>query len=194
MISPPYDLRCEYLVNPICIDVRTPRFSWILTHEKRSQCQMAYKIIVSSNKIHSKNENGDIWDSGKIDSRDTINIEFKGKNLESDTIYYWRVKWWDKDGEESPFSEINYFGMSLLNKSDWKAKWISRKEFIDKKTRKQFQYKSGERGLMGRIKEVQALYLRKEFSISKEIKSAKGYVCGIGYYELDVVYYHFDFD
>jgi alpha-L-rhamnosidase len=186
MINPPYDLRCEYLVNPICVDVRRPRFSWILTHEKRNQCQIAYKIIISSNEAHSKNENGDIWDSGKIVSGDTINIEFKGKNLETDTIYYWRVKWWDKDGVESPFSEINYFGTSLLNKSDWKAKWISRKDFIDKKTRKQFQYKSGERGLMGRIKEVQALYLRKEFSISKEIKSAKAYVCGLGYYEFRI--------
>ncbi|MHA1460975.1 MAG: glycoside hydrolase family 78 protein, partial [Promethearchaeota archaeon] len=39
MIKPPYDLRCEYLFNPICIDIRKPRFSWLLTHEERNQTQ-----------------------------------------------------------------------------------------------------------------------------------------------------------
>lgn len=183
MIKPPYDLRCEYLINPICIDVRKPRFSWILTHEERNQCQIAYQILVSSDKAYSKKEHGDIWDSEKVDSGDTLNIEYNGKPLESDRTYFWRVKWWDKHGVESSYSEINYFGTALLDKSDWKAKWISRNAFTEKKTRKQSQYKSGERGLMGRIKEVNAIYLRKEFSISKEIKSAKAYICGLGYYE-----------
>jgi alpha-L-rhamnosidase len=186
MIKPPYELRCEYLVNPICIDTNKPRFSWILTHEERNQRQIAYQIIISSKRSYSEKEHGNIWDSGKIESEININIEYEGPPLESDKYYFWRVKWWDKNGVESEYSEINIFGTGFLDHSDWKAKWISRKEFIDKKTRKQFQYKSGERGLMGRLKEVHALYLRKEFSISKDIKSAKAYVCGLGYYELSI--------
>jgi alpha-L-rhamnosidase len=183
MIKPPYDLRCEYLFNPICIDIRKPRFSWLLTHEERNQIQSAYQIIVSSDKNLSKRENGDVWKSGKVFSENNVNITYEGNPLESDKSYFWRVKWWDKKGEESEYSQINHFGTAFIDESYWKAKWISRREFIDKKIRRQFQYKSGKRGLVGRLREVRAVYLRKEFSISKEIEYAKAYVCGVGYYE-----------
>ncbi len=186
MIESPFELKCEYLVNPICIDIRNPRFSWITSHQERNQFQSAYQIIVSSEETLSREFIGDFWDSGKVNSELNVNIEYKGLPLESDKNYFWRVKWWDKNGLESAYSEINTFGIALLDKSDWKANWISRNEFIDKKTRKQFQYKSGQRGLMGRIKEVPALYLRKYFSTLKEISSAKAYVCGLGYYELRI--------
>jgi len=92
MIKPPFDLKCEYLVNPICIDVKIPRFSWKLAHEQRNQKQSAYKIIVSSNKTLSQGKNGDIWDSGKVELDLTFNVPYKGVALESDTRYYWRVK------------------------------------------------------------------------------------------------------
>jgi len=184
MIKPPYDLKCEYLVNPICIDVRKPHFSWIISHEKRNQFQSAYRIIVSSNEESSIKKNGDMWDSGKTVSESNSNIEYEGRALESDNTYFWRVKWWDKNGVESDYSEIHIYGTALFNNSDWRAKWISRKEFIDKKTRKKFQYKSGTRKIAGRIREVHALYLRKEFSIQSPVKSAKIYVCGLGFYEL----------
>ena len=183
MIKPPYDLRCESLFNPICIDIQKPWFSWLLTHEERNQTQSAYQIIVSSDKNLSKSENGDVWESGKVISENNVNITYEGNPLESDKSYFWRVKWWDKKGEESEYSLINHFGTAFIDESYWKAKWISRREFIDKKIRRQFQYKSGKRGLIGRLREVHAVYLRKEFSISKEIEYAKAYVCGVGYYE-----------
>ena len=183
MIKPPYDLRCEYLFNPICIDIQKPRFSWLLTHEERNQTQRAYQIIVSSDKIFSKSEKGDVWESGKVFSEKNVNTTYEGNPLEGDKSYFWRVKWWDKNGEESEYSQINRFGTAFIDESSWEAKWISRREFIDKKIRRQFQYKSGKRGLTGRLKEVHAVYLRKEFSISKEIDYAKAYVCGVGYYE-----------
>ncbi|NVM46338.1 MAG: family 78 glycoside hydrolase catalytic domain [Candidatus Lokiarchaeota archaeon] len=186
MIKPPFDLKCEYLVNPICIDVKKPRFSWKLTHEQKNQRQSAYQIIISSNKALSEEKNGDLWDSGKVEKDSCVNVSYKGVNLKSDSKYYWRIKWWDNDSKESEYSTIQKFETSLLEKSDWKAQWISKKEFIDKQSRKKLQYKSGGRNLAGRIKEVHALYLRKEFSTLKPIKSAKVYVCGLGYYELHI--------
>ena len=44
----PRHLRCEYLENPMGIDVKKPRFSWIPEHTSRGQKQTAYQIIVSS--------------------------------------------------------------------------------------------------------------------------------------------------
>ena len=66
MIQPPFDLRCEYLENPIEIDMSNPRFSWILSHEKRNQFQSAYQIIVSSRETLSNNREGDLWDSNDV--------------------------------------------------------------------------------------------------------------------------------
>ena len=184
MIKTPFDLKCEYLVNPICIDSKKPRFSWKLAHAQKNQRQSAYQIIVSSNKIMSDRKNGDIWDSGKVELDSNINVAYNGIALESDKRYYWRVKWWDKNDNESKYSDIQYFETALFEKSDWKAQWISREEFVDKQSRRKLQYKSGKRGLAGRIKEVHALYLRKEFPAVKPIKSAKIYICGLGYYAL----------
>ncbi|MFX1487916.1 MAG: family 78 glycoside hydrolase catalytic domain [Promethearchaeota archaeon] len=186
MLEPPHNLRCEYLENPIEIDIQNPRFSWLLTHKGRNQSQSAYQIIVSSKKALLNAEKGDIWDTGKIISQNFVNIEYDGKALRSNSTYYWRVKWWDKDDLESSFSKPAIFGTALLEESEWKAKWISKKEFVDKKTRKALQYKSGERGLFGRLKEVNAIYLRKEFNIEKQIKTAKLYISGLGYYELRI--------
>jgi len=184
MIKPPFDLKCEYLVNPICIDVKKPRFSWKLADELKNKRQTAYQIIVSSDKILSEDKNGDVWDSGKVELDLSVNVSYNGRALESDNKYYWRVKWWDNNNKESEYSAIHQFGTALFEESDWKAQWISKGEFIDKQNRKKLQYKSGGRNLAGRIKEVHALYLRKEYSAPKSIKSAKVYVCGLGYYEL----------
>ena len=186
MINPPYDLKCEYLVNPIGIDIVNPRFSWILDHQERNQYQSAYQVIVSSEKSLLLSEVGNMWDSGKVISEKNYNIPYKGKPLISDSTYYWKIKWWDKNNIESDYSQPSTFGTALLNKSEWKAKWISKKEYIDEKTRKSYQYKSGKRNLAGRIREYHALYLRTEFILKKSVKSAKIYICGLGYYELRI--------
>ena len=186
MIKAPFNLRCEYLTNPICIENKKPRFSWLLEHEERNQSQTSYQIIVSSTIELARDKKGDIWDSGKNSSNENYNISYNGDALQSDTTYFWRVKWWDKNNNESEFSDISFFGTALLQSSDWKAHWISKEEFIDKNSRKKLQYKSGGRNLAGRIKELHALYLRKQFSISKNIRSAKIYVCGLGFYQLRI--------
>lgn len=186
MIKTPYNLKCEYLSNPIGIDTKSPRFSWMVDHEERNQKQSAFRILIASDKDFLKSNNGNLWDSGKIDSENHFNIIYEGKPLESDKTYYWKVKCWDKNLKESSFSEITSFGTALLEHSDWIANWISRPEFINKSSRKKFQYKSGRSPFIGRIKEVHAVYLRKDFQISKPISYARIYICGIGYYELHI--------
>jgi len=180
MIKPPFKLRCEYLKKPIQVDTIVPRFSWIIEHEERNQYQSAFCIIISSEEALILSEKGDYWDSGKVKSVQTNNISYEGEPLKSDSKYYWRVKWWDKNDSESEFSETSRFETALLNASDWKAKWISKREFVDINTRKTLQYKTAS---PESSKELPALYLRKEFTINKEIKSAKLYICGVGYYE-----------
>jgi alpha-L-rhamnosidase len=186
MIYPPHNLRCEYLNNPIEIDSPFPRFSWTLHHEERAQAQKAYQIIVSSRKEFADSGNGDLWDSGKVESENSVNIKYDGKILESNTIYHWRVKWWDKNDNSSEYSKIAKFETAFLEESDWEASWITRKAFTDKKEKKKFQYKSGNHVFLGIVREYYGVYIRKEFNISKKIKYARLYICGLGHYELHI--------
>ena len=186
MIKPPYNLRCEYLNNPIEIDSPNPRFTWLIQHEERAQKQTAYQILVSSNKEFILSNKGDLWNSEKVESENNVNIVYDGKELKSNTIYYWKVKWWDKNGNMSDYSEVAKFETTFLQETDWKANWITRKAFTDKKERKKFQYKSGFAVFLGMVREYYGIYIRKEFSLTKKIKYGRLYISGLGYYELRI--------
>src|SRR5579872_1477821 len=72
----PVELRCEYRTDPRGIDEVHPRLCWRVESNKRGQEQKAYRIIVASRaELLSKNE-GDLWDSGKVVSDDTVNIVY----------------------------------------------------------------------------------------------------------------------
>ncbi len=75
------NLRCEYLENPLGIDVSNPRLSWILESAKRGQMQKAYQVLVASTQENLTNNIGDLWDSGKIDSDQSVHVVYKGNNL-----------------------------------------------------------------------------------------------------------------
>src|SRR5512143_2328391 len=150
--SAPVSLRCEYLVDPMGIDMAKPRFFWIVDHPERGQVQSAYEIVVSTD---PKAAQGDIWASGKIASPRSTQIAFAGKSLESGRSYFWKVRVWDRDGRESPWSAVARFDTGLLNKTDWKGVWIGSKN-----------------------------QLRKEFTLKGRVKRARAYIAGVGYYEL----------
>ena len=81
----------EYIENPLGIDVKTPRFTWAFTASTRNQFQSDYRLLVSSTKEMLDSNIGDLWDSGKINSGQSLNIEYDGTPLESFKRYYWNV-------------------------------------------------------------------------------------------------------
>lgn len=91
------------------IKQKQPLFGWKLQSEKRNTLQTAYRIIVASSYEKIKNDVGDKWDSGKIESKQSINIRYSGKPLNPDSVYFWKVKTWDNHGVESSFSAIRQF-------------------------------------------------------------------------------------
>ncbi|OGU26950.1 MAG: alpha-L-rhamnosidase [Ignavibacteria bacterium GWA2_54_16] len=179
-IEAPVDLRCEYLIDPVGIDEPRPRFSWIVPQGGRTRSQRAYRIIVSSSELRALQGEGDIWDTGKVNSDETSNIPFNGSVLLSRQECFWRVCWWEQTDISSPWSGIARFEMGLLQETDWKGQWISRQGV------KEFRSKGstllGEP--LGDYVNSFTLYLRKEFRLKKRIARARAYVCGLGYYEL----------
>lgn len=118
-------LRTEYLVDPVGIDETAPRLSWRLSSTVNAEKQTAYRIIVASSAEKLTRGVGDLWDSGKVNSDQTIHVVYAGKNLTSRMEAWWKVMAWDKNGSPSSWSEPAYWSMGLLNERDWQAKWIA---------------------------------------------------------------------
>lgn len=122
----PTNLRCEFLTNPLGLDVRAPRLSWILeTNDVNAigQSQSAYRIRVDASNAEANARVGKIWDSGWVESNETAHIVYSGKALQSDTSYYWTVETKDQDGDLS-VSDVATWTTGLFEQSEWTAKWI----------------------------------------------------------------------
>ncbi|MEI8343240.1 MAG: hypothetical protein WCH43_17095, partial [Verrucomicrobiota bacterium] len=122
----PLGLHCEYRKNPLGIDVAKPRLSWIIeaNSDERGVRQSAYQILVASSEGLLKDNQGDLWDSGKVESDQQNQIEFKGKPLTSRARCFWKVKVWDQSGKPSEWSAPAAWSMGLLAPEDWQAQWI----------------------------------------------------------------------
>ena len=154
-------LRCEYLENPLGIDTSQPRFSWILASSERGKLQTAYHILVASTREKLEEDHGNMWDTGKVEADESINIEYDGETLKSCEKYYWKVCAWDEDDQPSQWSEISTFQMGLRQEDEWDGEWIGAED-----------------------SNISAPLLRKKFKLNKEIAEAYTYVSGLGYYEL----------
>lgn len=93
-------------------------FGWQLPYF--SQAQKSYQILVSSSKDNIDRNVGDMWNSGCVFCNNSINVEYKGKELEKGKTYYWRVRFWDYLNRTSQYSEPHSFvyGVSS-NKNDY---------------------------------------------------------------------------
>ena len=120
----PVNLQCEFRVNPLGLDVAPPRLMWQVRSDERGQTQTAYEILVASGEKPLRNDEGDLWDSGRISSDETTGILYGGKPLASGTPCFWKVKIWDKAGRASAWSTPAKWSMGLLNQSDWHGNWI----------------------------------------------------------------------
>ena len=83
----PVRLRCEYRVNPLGIDQTAPRLSWQSDNSERNWKQGAYQILVASSPDRLNGTAG-VWDSGRIDSSESVDIAYGGPTLESRHRYY----------------------------------------------------------------------------------------------------------
>jgi len=156
-----FQLKCEYAVNPLGIDVPHPRFSWTINSSRRKRMQSAYQIFVAATEDKLTANAADQWNSGKVISDRSFNVPYAGSPLTSGAKCYWKVRVWDEKSRVSD-SPVGTFEMGLLARSDWQGKWIAAKEGIS------------------------APLLRKEFTIDKQPARARIYISGLGYYELYV--------
>ena len=168
----PGRLRCEYRQDPQGVDEAAPRLSWIVTSEERGQQQTARQILVAGTAEELARDVGDLWDSGRVESAQTVNVEYAGKPLGSRHVCYWKVRVWDKDKRPSDWSEPARWSMGLLEPSDWQARYISFRDDspVHKDPKELFL--------------PPARQYRKEFQLAKEVRRATVYATALGIYEM----------
>ena len=168
----PVQLRCEYLADPLAIDVAVPRLSWALKTTKdpvnRGQEQTAYQVLVASSDELLAKDQGDLWDSGKVVSNATLQVDYTGKALASRRRCCWKVRVWDRQDRVSAWSPAAVWEMALLRPEDWQAKWIDDGEPQFSRDEDYFQ-------------DDPAPQFRREFVVEKPVRRARLCFSGLGY-------------
>ncbi|EMI16937.1 alfa-L-rhamnosidase [Rhodopirellula maiorica SM1] len=113
----------ENFVDPIGFYDPSPVFSWQLPVDEDIKAQTAYQIVVRS-RSSANAGTSPVWDSGKVDSDQSVWVPYEGPALESRQQVSWRVKIWDDQGRESEWSDQATFEMGLLDRDAWAAHWI----------------------------------------------------------------------
>ncbi len=152
-----YDLTIEYKKDPLGLDEVQPRFSWKLRSDRRDVRQRAYRLSVSNDK--------QMWDSGRVESSQSILVEYMGALFEPRAVYRWEVTVWDDNGESA--SAFACFETGLLSGAafEGKARWITH-------------------GLPK--EEAASPIFTKRFTISRPVVKARLYATALGLYEAEL--------
>ncbi|MAE61466.1 MAG: alpha-L-rhamnosidase [Planctomycetaceae bacterium] len=166
-MNAPLRLRCEYLENPVGLDVAEPRFSWRMVSDARGARQSARQIQVATDAALLAADTGDVWDTGKVADDVCVQVVYEGAALEARRRYWWRVRVSDERGEASTWSDPAYWETGLLSEGAWDAKWISVAE---------------REGTMGQP----CPYVRREFDCARKPTRARLYATALGLYECSI--------
>lgn len=161
-----------------------PFFSWQMNAEQRNQLQSAYRILVAGNSDDLKASKGILWDSGKIKSTQSVLVASPSLELKPAKTYFWKVKVWSQNNQESEWSETAILKTGLFRKSDWEnARWIGYQDLpADRKVVPGVHGNGDHLGDKCLERPVVPLF-RKEFDLGKKIKEATLYITGLGHYE-----------
>lgn len=153
------DLKCEYAENPLGVDLRNPRLYWRMESGERGQEQTAWRVLVAYSQENLDEDRGDLWDSGKRESGQSIHVPYEGERVGSTEQVYWKVRVWDKDDEPSDWSDVATWTTGRFHDEQWKGKWI------------------------GAPARHESTMLRREFPVKPDLKRAVLHVSGLGHYE-----------
>jgi len=160
-------LTTEYRHNPFGIDVANPRFAWQMETDRQGARQSAYQLTAASQPDLLAEAHPDLWDSGKIDSDQSVHNPYAGQPLSSRQRVYWQVQVWDETGNVYE-SDIAWFELGLLHAGDWQGQWIGS------------AFSGGTRSTFP------APYLRKTFTLPAEVTSARLYITALGLFECSI--------
>ncbi|MBR0041123.1 MAG: family 78 glycoside hydrolase catalytic domain [Oscillospiraceae bacterium] len=152
-----YDLTIEYKTDPLGLDEVQPRFSWKLKSDRNDTVQTAYRLTVSNGEV--------MWDSGKVESEQSILAEYMGATFAPRTAYTWNVTVWDNHGRHATASAGFETGLLSGAAFEGKARWITHGLAKD---------------------ETASPIFTKTFPAKKPLKKARLYATALGLYEAEL--------
>lgn len=165
------------LKKAVGIVAEKPKLSWQLQSNERGVEQAAYQILVASSPTQLDRNNGDLWDSGKVTSSQSLDVTYSGTKLKTKQVYYWKVRIWDSKGKVSEYSQAHSWEMGI-GEEEWAASWISAPKIFDWMEFAIFREKYGYDTLMNA-----APFLKRDFRCQSKVAKARLYVSGVGYHE-----------
>lgn len=151
---------CEHVSEPIGLDTPAPRFSWAAEADGEGGQQQAYRMLVSSSEGLSLAENGDVWDSGWVESEKSAMVPYAGPALREESDYWLRVRIRDHSGAESAYSSPFFFGTAFFcpDQPHWNRIWLVPTRHTSC-----------------------AQTFRREFAVERPLARARLYLAGAGY-------------
>ncbi|MEV4656867.1 family 78 glycoside hydrolase catalytic domain [Micromonospora sp. NPDC049301] len=115
-------LTTERATEPIGLDVAKPRLGWRIEATTRGVLQESYQVRVatSADRLHD----ADVWDSGRVRSRQSTLVPYAGPQLRPRTRYAWQVRVWDTTGRDSGWSAPASWETGVRGGDGWGADWI----------------------------------------------------------------------
>ena len=161
------DLRCEYVRNPVGMEVSRPRLSWKIISAANGQRQTAYQIIAATTPGKLNEKDADLWNTGKVVSDQSIQVSYAGKDQHPRMQVWWKVRVWDRNGHYTAWSAPAHWETGL-HPGDWQAQWTGSPHTPGPEP-------GGPNP---------AYYFRKEISLPSKPVKARVYISGLGYYLL----------
>jgi hypothetical protein len=177
------NLRCEYKINPLGLETQTPHLGWEIKSATPNFTQVACRVWVADNETLLNQGKTNIWDSGKILTRESVQFDYKGPKLQPNHYYYWKVAVWDQAGHSYTATKAAKWQMGLLQAADWQnAKWIGYEALPAADRVVPAIHQAGPKNMPGTGKDVLPL-LRKEFTVKNNLKCATVYLTGLGQFD-----------
>jgi alpha-L-rhamnosidase len=178
-------LRCEYLPDPLGVVAPNPQLSWFIESSAQGARQAAYQVLVASTPATLNRDHGDLWDSGKVSSSDSVHLLYRGAALRSRLQCWWKVRVWDAAGHVSEWSAPASWEMGLLRPEDWQAQWIGSGPPREPRPAPGFFTSTNQLSEVKQqvVVDGRSTLLRKTFVLRKPVLRARLYMTGLGYYE-----------
>lgn len=186
-----HSLRTEHQTNPLGIDETTPVLSWQLDSTRRGVLQSAYQVLVAHSEADLHSSTSLVWDSGRVESEQSIDVPYAGPGLVSRGRYFWTVRVWTHGPQATGWAKPARWEMGLLSPADWQARWVEPQQWpalrdpgvqftgfddLDEFTRGGKNY--------DRLNPAQLL--RRSFTLRGGIERARVYATAHGVYELEL--------
>ncbi len=145
---------------------RTACFSWQVESSKQDVRQVAYAITVATTRAGLNGGREQLWNSGRVESSETLQVPYQGRKLPYGADILWQVEVWLSSGEHVT-SPVQHF-LTGMKMDRWEARWIGVNDF------EHTIVEDGRRDLPAR-------YLRHEFDVPSRVKRAVLYISGMGH-------------